>query len=66
MMQKIQKVLVRSANGGERVLALMEKSGQTAYVCALERHAEAINDRDWWVGFPLADVRFLAKDKAAN
>ena len=65
MTQKMQKVLVRSADGSERELVLMSKSGRTAYVCAVQRYREALENPDWWVGFPLADVWPVGTGKEA-
>lgn len=57
MAHENQKVLVRGAGGTERELVLLNIAGQTAYVCAESRYREAVNNSEWWVGFPVRDVR---------
>jgi hypothetical protein len=57
MVQKNQKVLVRGVDGREKELILLRIAAKTAYVCPAERYAEAVDNPDLWVGFPLSDVR---------
>lgn len=60
MTQKIQKVLVCSADGAERELVLVRIEGNTAYVCLESRYAEAVQNpaSNLEVGVPVEDVRF--------
>ena len=62
-MQKNQKVLVRSADGSEKELVLLGISGPTAYVCHPARYDEAVDNREFGVGVPVADIKAL---EAAN
>lgn len=57
MANKTQKVVVRSADGTERELVLLQIAAKTAYVCPARRYSEAVDNPELWVGFPLADVR---------
>ena len=57
MAQKKQKVFVRGAHGREKELVLLRIAADTAYVCPPARYAEAVDNPDLWVGFPLTDVR---------
>jgi len=57
MAQKKQKVLVKGADGREKELILLQIAAKTAYVCPAGRYAEAVDNPDLWVGFPLTDVR---------
>ena len=57
MAHKMQKVIVKGADGGEKEVALVQIAPKTAYVCPVGRYAEGVENRDLWVGFPLADVR---------
>lgn len=57
MAQKKQKVFVKGADGSEKELILLRIAAKTAYVCPTGRYAEAVDNPDLWVGFPLADVR---------
>jgi hypothetical protein len=71
MTQKIQKVLVRSADGMERELALLRIDGKTAYVCAESRFSEAVQNpaANLGVGVPVEDIRpnrIGRDDEAAN
>jgi hypothetical protein len=62
MAHKKQKVIVRGADGTEKELTLAMVSGSTAYVCGPGRAAD---DQEWWVGFPLKDVRFASGEPVA-
>jgi hypothetical protein len=53
----MQKVKVRGADGSERILALVGREGEVAYVCPLNRVADVEGgDEEPVVGFPAADV----------
>jgi hypothetical protein len=54
----MQTVQVRGADGSKRLLALVRRDGNVAYVCPLDRIADVMaGDEDPVVGFPAKDVR---------
>lgn len=54
----MQKVMVRGADGSERLLALVRREGNVAYVCPLHRFRDVeAGDDEPVVGFPASDVR---------
>lgn len=57
MAQKIQKVYAKSADGSERLLALVRLSGPLAFVCPLSKAQTDAEANEWAVGFPIDDVR---------
>lgn len=53
----MQTVKVRGADGSERLLALVRREGNVAYVCPVSRIADVEGgDEEPVVGFPAADV----------
>lgn len=66
MTQRTQKVIVKGADGGEKELVLLRIAAKTAYVCPIGRYAEAVDNPDLWVGFPLADVRSATGEPLAG
>ena len=65
MAQKRQKVLVRGADGREKELFLLQITAKTAYVCPIGSYAEAVDNPDMWVGFPIGDVRLASGEPLA-
>lgn len=65
MKQKNTKVIVKGADGSEKELVLLRIAARTAYVCAIGRYAEAVDNPDLWVGFPLIDVRSITGEPLA-
>jgi hypothetical protein len=54
----MQTVQVRGADGSQRLLALVRRDGNVAYVCPLDRIADVMaGDEEPVVGFPAKDVR---------
>lgn len=66
MAQEIQTARVITADGSERTLMLLSVSGETAYLCAAARYAEAVNRPELGVGFPMKDVTLLGRISAKS
>jgi hypothetical protein len=53
----MQTVQVRGADGSQRLLALVRREGNVAYVCPIDKVAEVMaGNEEPVVGFPAKDV----------